>query len=209
MCLIWSCENKIVSKEFCQDVWNRNNDGWGVLWHHKGVLKVRKGMVFKDFWDLFSSLQSNKILNSIIHFRMATHGPVTVDMAHPFLCHKKANIWMLHNGIVDYPEYTTDSAINKSDTAFFVKRVIIPLLERVDDPNTFIRTAEFNHIMSKLGGSGNRFTFSDDLGHVIIDKDCWKKTTTGLLVSNEYAFSMDKNVLSNNANWWNQYPGYR
>jgi predicted glutamine amidotransferase len=190
MCLIVHTKDKLnVTKDFFLDVWNTNNDGWGMLWHNNvGQLRVKRGMDFKPFWAVFSTLQSNGVKDKLVHFRMATQGDVSLDMTHPFLCHK-SGIWMLHNGIINYPG---QGVPNMSDTALFVSRFLTPLLDSVKNPKEFIRTKEFEYMLVSMVGVGNRLTFSDNMGHVVISEPSWQETTTGLLVSNSYAFTKDK-----------------
>lgn len=190
MCLIINTNDECnIPKAFFKDVWSINSDGWGVLWHAKGGLRVKKGMDFNSFYQLYSSLQANGVKEILIHFRMATQGDVCMDLAHPFLVHD-SGIWMLHNGIVDYPDKHTMTDGGLSDTALFAQRFVKPLLASVKNPSEFIRSDEFEYLFEKVAGTGNRFTFSDKQGHVLLSKHRWVTTTNDLTVSNTYAFSV-------------------
>jgi predicted glutamine amidotransferase len=186
MCLIiHTQENTGMTREYLAGVWNSNNDGWGILWHNaKGDLRVKKGISFDEFYALYRSLSANHIKNMVIHFRMATQGHSTVEMAHPYLCHDNG-IWLVHNGIVSYPHGAYNDTM--SDTALMVSQFLRPLLEKVNDPHAFIRTQEFEYMMTEMHGKHNKFIVSDKHGHVVINKSVWVNSADGLLLSNGYS----------------------
>jgi hypothetical protein len=215
MCLIFVKEKDSpkISKKWCEDVWVRNNDGWGIAYPHptKKTMTIKTGMDFNKFWDVFSSLQ-NLPLDVVVHMRMATQGEVSLANNHPFLVSKKHNLWMMHNGCCDYPPKADEkdtgfvsmvkpsnnkplgffrrSEVGPSDTYLLVERLLNPMLDNMEDASSFIRSDAFNYIMEKVAGRGNRFTFHDNQGHVLLDLDSWDETTTGIPVSNTYAFSL-------------------
>ena len=66
------------------------------------------------------------------------------------------------------------------------------MLNNMVNASDFIRSDGFEFIMDKVaGGSSNKFTFHDDRGHVLFNQDAWSETSTGIPVSNTYAFSLD------------------
>lgn len=209
MCLIFLKEKKQkpLTKAWCKEVWDRNSDGWGMTYvTPKDGLVVLKGLVFEDFWRLFNDLQQKKI-EVLVHMRMATQGLVNVANLHPFEI-GSTGIYLMHNGVVSYPREDDDgynflygyatksyySNSDESDTRLFVDRFLTPLLSAVSDPQAYIRTESFQWMMDEVGGRGNRFALSDNLGHVIVGNGTWSKTTKGMLVSNTYAFTTDKAV---------------
>lgn len=186
-----------------------------------GALVVRTGLEFPDFWNTFASLQRLPI-DIIVHMRMGTQGAMDESNLHPFLVSERHNIWFMHNGVVDYPEgdeyedfeaefcsmeeqelftspygtWTNERpswCSGSSDTNLLVKRMLTPMLNNMVNAKEFIRSQGFAFLMEKIGGSyGNKFTFHDDDGHIILDEADWSETTTGIPVSNTYAFSLDK-----------------
>lgn len=213
MCLIFLKEKsqKPLTQDWCKEVFERNNDGWGITYIQpvpKGKMMVRKGLKFENFWTIFNLLQEKNI-DVLVHMRMATQGLVKEFNIHPFIL-GNTGIAFVHNGVVDYPDMEDDygyyggpyghnsawSMSDDSDTKQFADKFLTPMLERMEDPSSFIRSKEFEWMINKVGGYSNKFAFSDDRGHVLINKDSWKRTTKGMWVSNTYAFSSDKQELS-------------
>lgn len=229
MCLIFKKEKKadLISREWCKDVWKRNNDGWGMAYNKPstGRLAVKTGMTFDGFWNTFASLQRLDI-EIVVHMRMATQGEVSEVNNHPYLVSERHNLWFMHNGCTSYPDegldemadfvsmenldeaqelsyrgfweqnpnansYWDSYGVGPSDTSLLVSRLLTPMLDNMDNPSEFIRSSGFAFMMKEVGGT-NKFTFHDDKGHVILTEGDWDETTTGIPVSNTYAFSLDK-----------------
>jgi hypothetical protein len=235
MCLIFQKEKdaKPISRAWCEDVWRRNDDGWGIAYQRpsNSRMTVKTGMKFEDFWNTFSSLQRLPI-DIVVHMRMATQGEVSEANAHPFLLSERHNIWFMHNGCVDYPEAggsMDDGFVSMenlcdldpldayesmftgygrehvgyggwgsgpSDTFLLASRLLKPMLNNMVNASEFIRSEGFAFLMEKVGGSdSNKFTFHDDEGHILLNRYKWDETTTGIPVSNTYAFSLDKKPI--------------
>jgi len=190
MCLIIQRKSgEFVTKEFFQDVFVRNNDGWGIMWisgtGERRKVKSKSGMTFEGFWETYQSLENNDV-ECMIHFRMNTHGDTNLEMCHPF--EVAPGVFMMHNGVVDVPfEYDQ----RNSDTWAFAELIVRPLLDGVDKVDEAIRSPMFKHIIKKLIGTGNRMVFMDKNGPVFMETNNWSKTTKGLIVSNEYAYTLD------------------
>jgi hypothetical protein len=231
MCLIFIKKKNadLINREWCKDVWSRNNDGWGLAYNKPstGHMSVKAGLTFDGFWDTFSSLQRLNI-DIVAHMRMATQGEVSLKTTHPFCVSERHNIWFMHNGVTSYPEgeFVQDSLddfismenleddnysmtyrefweketlkpyggsyyTGPSDTQLLVERLLTPMLDNMSNPSDFIRSEGFAFMMKEIGGT-NKYTFHDNRGHVILDAGDWSETTTGIPVSNTYAFSLDK-----------------
>ena len=223
MCLIFkkSKDAELISNAWCQDVWQRNDDGWGIAYQRPSTsrMMVKTGMNFSDFWNTFSSLQRLPI-DIVVHMRMATQGEVSPANNHPFLVSERHNIWFMHNGCTSYPDGKDDNFVSMenlsdsysndpldryekaygyndyyygpSDTFLLVDRLLKPMLNNMVNASDFIRSEGFKFMMDEVGGGSNRFTFHDDHGHVILNENDWAETETGIPVSNTYAFSLDK-----------------
>ena len=107
----------------CRAAFN-NPDGAGYAYVDEyGVVQSNKGKTFKGIKsqlriDLDTYANDSDFL---IHFRIATHGDVCVDNAHPFPL--KGGGMMIHNGILDIPGLPE----GHSDSRYFAKNVISKL----------------------------------------------------------------------------------
>lgn len=89
-----------------------------------------------------------------------------------------------------------------SDTYLLASRLLTPMLDNMVNANDFIRSEGFAFIMNKIaGGSSNKFTFHDDRGHILFNRHQWTETTTGIPVSNTYAFEMHKKPVFTYGNY--------
>jgi predicted glutamine amidotransferase len=189
MCLIVERKKgQTLTKEFFDNVWKRNNDGWGIMWvSGKGArkkAKASKGLTFDKFWETFNNLQ-NADVPCMVHMRYNTHGDTNIDMCHPF---KVADgVYMMHNGVVDV--VTEDYNQKNSDTWAFVDQLVKPMLNNGGEPGNIIRDERFLFIMKKVIGTTNRMVFLDKDGPVFVRTGNWSKTMDDVIVSNNYAFS--------------------
>ena len=126
MCLIiQKPAGKTVDKWVLESALTYNQDGFGIMYHDNDKPVVKK-------WKQLGIKRINKIVKSLtdvelaIHFRMATHGKVTKDNAHPFKLASGAQ--MMHNGILSgYTPVDRDGAL--SDTQIFVKTYLNKMIE--------------------------------------------------------------------------------
>ena len=225
MCLIFKKDKDMepISRAWCEDVWGRNSDGWGIAFNKPSTnhMTIKTGMDFVDFWDRFSSLQRLDI-DVFVHMRMATQGEVSPANNHPYCLSERHNIWLMHNGSLNYPgegemddgdsdfipEYPEDHYMRgavapysaaysgwgsgPSDTYLLVERLLKPMLKNMVNASDFIRSKGFEWMMEQTNGAYNKFTLHDNWGHVVLNQEDWHETETGILVSNTYAFSLDK-----------------
>lgn len=189
MCLIINREQgQTITKEFIENVFNRNRDGWGFMYNRPsdGKVVVKKGLKLDDFFAEFNPVQE-KNLHCIIHFRMKTHGAIDMDNCHPFEVTR--GVYFMHNGVIDVTTPKKDVG-KASDTAIFVRDILKPLLVSVKDKSSAIRSQWFQHFMEAQADSHNsRFTIMDEEGAEFYGK--WTKTTKGVWCSNTYAYSLD------------------
>lgn len=221
MCLIMYREKDMapVSREFYEDVWSRNNDGWGIMWVNSNKeIKVKKGLLFKDFWPMYRNLEASNV-EMLVHFRFITAGHVTLDMCHPFKV--TDDLYMMHNGTLDYPYKV---AKDKSDSWAFANQIVRPIVTQcsndpslmgmvggdLGDSTELVRSWWFERMMEKWCGSGNRLAFIDPEGITIINPEKkWSKTTFGMTVSNDYAYTCCNPTKSNTTYLRsNNYNGY-
>lgn len=205
MCLIIdrATTRPTLPHAFLADVWTRNSDGWGMMHLHRGRVYVRKGL---DFPGLLRAVSDAGDRPYWLHFRMATHGDVSLANTHPFDCGH--GIFMMHNGIIgtsayedymfpltDEPSLADEFLIEpeQSDTAQFIAEIVRPLLDGAKNPIRFLHSKIFEELIEKYVGHSNRLTFLSPHGHVIINPDTWHVINRayglkGLRVSNTYAW---------------------
>lgn len=131
MCVIvYSPWKKTVPKEVLERCFDANDDGAGFSYAAGGKMIVEKGFFkFKDFWKAFEPIQREE---TVIHFRIKTHGTIDEDNCHPFLYKSKKNPryeWAIaHNGTLPWA-----STPKRSDTNCFVSEFLGPILDEFPD----------------------------------------------------------------------------
>lgn len=136
MCIaIYKAKGLTAKKEVYAECFRANPDGAGfVVRERTGELKIEKGFfTFQNFWEAFQPHQSKQ---SIIHFRIKTHGNIDEENSHPFWV-KEGHLAFAHNGIITNQDTATDHT--KSDTWHFNKDVLQHLLTKygedaIEDP---------------------------------------------------------------------------
>lgn len=203
MCLIIHREEGMtLSEEFLGDVRSRNPDGWGILYHNAdGEAEVEKGLTMLDFYKSYDKLVARDE-DCIIHFRYATHGTVNLSNAHPYVVLGGKNpIYLMHNGTIDIAG-AEKSKGKLSDTRIFIRDVLKPMLNAIKDPHKFIRSKEFEFMMESVASdNSSRFVLFDREGSLFYGG--WHQTTTGIWVSNTYAFSVDNPDEKKKDDWSN------
>jgi hypothetical protein len=185
MCLIiQKTAGQQLEPEFINDVFKNNPHGWGVFHHEGGILQIEKGMSLEDFYVSYRQRWQDRA--ATIHFRFATHGETSLEMAHPF--HVHGDIWLMHNGILSGKDYQCPDK-KKSDTALF-SELVRDILKLTVNPNEFIRSDKFYQLIAPEIGS-NSIVLADNQGIVPMKNALSYQTTDGLLVSNGYAYSVN------------------
>lgn len=109
----------------------KNPDGFGVAWRDtKGVHAAKWGpKEYNDFHKAVKTLDKNRDIEYVAHFRFATHGVACKALSHPFEYKDpgEGTVLVFHNGIIDIK---TDRSKVESDTSVFVKEVISGLPSR-------------------------------------------------------------------------------
>ena len=100
-----------------------NPHGFGIAWRDP-ELGLTYSKFGKDqgsqFRALLKSIDSNKKIEYVAHWRWATQGAICADMSHPFEYVDPAGerVLLFHNGVI-----TIDSLPGESDTAAFVRKI--------------------------------------------------------------------------------------
>jgi len=122
MCIaIWKDKNLTISKDRLLQCFNSNPDGAGFMYVDNKQLKVQKGFFkFDDFWQAY---QQHELKKCVIHFRIKTHGSISVDNCHPFEITN--SLGFVHNGVISgYGEGDI------SDTRDFNNLILKPLVSK-------------------------------------------------------------------------------
>jgi hypothetical protein len=172
MCIaIWKNENKIIDKETLARCFTANPDGAGFMYPENGKLHVKKG--YFRFEDFYKAYQPHENKQCVIHFRIKTHGSVSVDNCHPFNITKEFGF--VHNGVIS--GYGVDDI---SDTRDFNHKILQPLVKKWGNLSLF-EPAIKTLIESKIGYSklifldkhGNAEIFNDIKGEWSDDANIW------------------------------------
>lgn len=106
-----------------------NGDGFGIGWREKGKLHhARYGPgEARVFANHLKEIDRKTDFEYMAHFRYGTHGPDTVEMAHPFVYSDPSagDVLVFHNGIINII-----GSLDKSDTCHFVEQVLKELPPR-------------------------------------------------------------------------------
>ena len=187
MCLIiHQPSGHTLSRRDFTDIAERNPDGFGIMTAHDGVLKTFRTLgSIDDAFALYVRHASGRA--SVLHWRYATHGTVTLDNVHPF---KLTNdIAFVHNGMLSCG--TPQSA--QSDTAHLARTVLAPIAR--DNPRALF-TSELRAVLSPLIGTGNKLAVMDNHGNVSIFNRASGMDHKGRWYSNAYAWNAPTRVVS-------------
>ncbi len=118
MCVIIVCKRGVAlpSVDELKAAYLRNHDGCGFVSESSHY----KSLHFSTFLRKLMKRDINE--NVIIHFRLATHGSVSVKNCHPFY---KGGYWFAHNGILPIC-----SEHDKTDSQICFERFIYPTIKK-------------------------------------------------------------------------------
>jgi hypothetical protein len=119
MCIaIYKPEGIRISEDHLWNCYESNDDGWGFAARMpNGTLEVRKGTtLFRHFLDAYAPYQD---MQSLIHFRIKTHGDIDKRNCHPFRV--SSGLAVIHNGIIPIQSNVDEK---RSDTWHFVELVL-------------------------------------------------------------------------------------
>jgi len=161
MCIaILKPKNRQVKKATLKRCFESNPDGAGFMYAKDKKLYIEKGfMSFNAFYEKYTELDLSPH-QTLIHFRIKTHGAISKDNCHPFIVSDR--IGFIHNGIIDI-----DTKGNESDTMAFNREY----LKRINDLDRCISNVGIQDLLSdRIGGS--KLVFLDNLGRTnIINED--------------------------------------
>lgn len=106
-----------VAENILRGVFKRNDDGVGVAWSDGQKLDIWRTM--NDINGVVTLVQNLRDYPTLVHFRYATHGTVTMDNVHPFWLDERRRAVVAHNGVIQI-----GTANDESDTRAFVRHVL-------------------------------------------------------------------------------------
>ncbi len=127
MCIIISKPQGIkLPRETYEQCFTKNKDGAGIAYVENGEMVVDKG--FFKFEDVYECIKEHEEKEMLIHFRICTHGGISIDNCHPFIWKSKNfknfEFCIAHNGQLPW-----GCTKDKSDTACFIEDVLGPQLD--------------------------------------------------------------------------------
>jgi predicted glutamine amidotransferase len=120
MCIaILNRVNTLSYKTFKQ-CWNSNPDGAGLTFFDgKNIQIIKEMKSVKNFYTQYKEIRTKyPTIDIAIHFRIATHGGVTLTNCHPFKVNKQTAF--IHNGIISKVNATKEF----SDTFIFNETIL-------------------------------------------------------------------------------------
>jgi hypothetical protein len=118
------------TKEEFTNAWNVNPDGFGIAYAKGGKIHITKTLKEETAWKQIEKLPDN--VPAILHWRMGTHGSVSIENVHPFNLPnlKDRRYWIgAHNGVLSSMPCERD--LTDSESYFrTLKRISIPDIER-------------------------------------------------------------------------------
>ncbi|SRR5258708_4132901 len=130
MCIIiYKPRGKNLKKEVYENCFGNNKDGAGFIIRQKtGELLLEKGFfTFQEFWEKFQPHQHKQ---AIVHFRIATHGEISIENCHPYWVAEN-KLAFAHNGVMNNVECKKDYSM--SDTWHFNVNILQHLQEKLGD----------------------------------------------------------------------------
>lgn len=205
MCIIaYSPKGSTIKEETIRIMFKGNPDGAGLMWKPSefGPVEIRKG--FFKVEDLIKAYNEIPVeCEKAIHCRIATSGKVSVACCHPFPVRSKADAMMeardraeialMHNGMINYCTPVQGMKSPYSDSMLFAKRFLYPLAKQLDQEciQELIENSTTSRLLIMRQGK-ETLTLGD-----------WK-FEDGVYYSNG---NYKERPVTTYGNWWNNYYG--
>jgi hypothetical protein len=186
MCLlIVNSKDTVFSEKFLKGVYDRNEDGLGIMYAEDGVLHVKRCLPdnAKEAIKFYRTHAEGR--DCVTHWRMRTHGDINLANCHPYEVFGDGSdmpIYMAHNGVLSTGNFKDTSL---SDTWHYIEDYIRPLVKA--NPAMVFDEAFIKLISAHIGG-GNKFAFMNHLGDIAVCNKSAFITYEGSLLSNTYAW---------------------
>jgi glutamine amidotransferase len=156
--------NKVgtLPKEYIQNSWDNNYHGAGFAYSDGAKIVVHKQDKDVDSFYKKYAKARKKFPNAsfLIHFRISTHGTISLDNLHPFVV---GDVAVIHNGMVDLEGHSTTD--KRSDTRYLCEEILANL------PYGWQHSTGVHRFMENIAG-WSKFVFLDvDNNDYIINED--------------------------------------
>jgi Glutamine amidotransferases class-II len=169
-------KKKTLATKLLQNCYDRNHDGWGIMWAEGGVVhSVKDVSNFDAFEKAWKDVPRHAERG--IHFRIKTHGSINQENCHPFL--PVPTLGVMHNGVIT----TNMVEAAMSDTFNFVKYEVKPL---IDGWNDFMSDPNFAKLIGEITGY-SKLLFIDGAGNAVRTNEKAWHLAYGVAFSNEYS----------------------
>ncbi len=189
MCLIIKKPaERRIAPDFLENAWQRNSHGWGAFHVEDGQVVWERGMHLHELMAYNARLPLDREV--YLHVRKATYGPVTPDLAHPYVV--RPGLMLMHNGSISH---LAPQDPQLSDTAELA-RLLRNMLDGLSDEQaeSLIRSDGFARLTAPLI-QGSMVVLFDRLGAVRLGRDWhvvqrheWDGVMPGIEVSNTHAW---------------------
>ena len=165
-----------------ESAYKRNSDGFGLMAYNKArqkpIMLKFKDRTTKQIEELLGHYTEQEIA---VHFRMATHGEVSQELAHPFRL--ADNSLLMHNGILSaYCPTERDGRV--SDTSKFCAEF---MNTRIEAHREYLRSEDSEREITKAIGSSNALAIMHTDGALKLYGSRWL-SYEGMQFSNSYAW---------------------
>lgn len=122
MCIaIYKPEGKVIDRTTLVECYDSNPDGAGFMYAQNKKLHIEKG--FFSFDSFYKAYKQHEHKQTVIHFRIKTHGKIDTTNCHPFAVNSA--IGFVHNGVI-----SGFGDANHSDTIGFNHAILQPLVSK-------------------------------------------------------------------------------
>ncbi len=172
--------NTVFNQEQLLDFYKKNSDGFGAIVKHGDTVEIIKSVgSFEEIESLYQEQVAGH--ESIIHFRMKTHGEIDIANCHPY--EVIPGLWMAHNGILSTGNHADP---RMSDTWHYIQDFLKPVLEQ--DPSMIFNEG-FQRMIAGHIGSSNKFGFMNQDGDTVIINEASGVSHQEVWYSNTYAWT--------------------
>lgn len=183
MCLIaYSPTGSMITKRVFDYARAMNADGIGIMSKH-GVAKFVGRRSGKRAWRYLRRIEGTEYG---IHFRWATHGQVSRELAHPFES-RMSDTFVMHNGIISRTAALAKRDGVDSDTSIFVDKY----MAYVPEPGARKFKQYFEKIERLIGYGNKLLVFHVESEKFTIANEDEGGWTDGVWYSNDYSLPMD------------------
>ena len=182
MCVIIHAKPKqTIEKKVLENCYNRNRDGWGIMWaENNKVYTVKDLSSFDNFYKIWIN-EVPRHAERGIHFRIRTAGATNQANCHPF--RPAQGVAMMHNGHINTPLIED----GMSDTYNFCMYELAPLIAGWND---YIKDEDFKKLMEMHEVTGSsKLLFIDAEGSSLRINDRMWHVHEGVHFSNQHSLS--------------------